>query len=354
MGQYNHLTYEQRKVIQKKFWQGTKTKIIAEELGVHVSTVIREIKRNKDDDGMYRAISAQQKYNTRRSQKRTPKLFKNEKLLLVVLEGLFKHWSPETISGRLKVEFPNMPEMWISRETIYKIIYMLYHEKGIELWKLLPRKRKKRENREHKRRSRLKIRVKDKKSIHERPKEVDLRETFGHWEGDTIVGKGHDGYLLTLLERKSQLYLSACMPDKSAESCIRAMQEAFDFIGNDMIKTITFDNGTEFSMFKEIEELFECDVYFADPYRPWQRGSNERANGLLRRFYPKGTSFKNLDEKELAKTIEKINSMPRKMLNYLTPYEVFFNKFVPQFCCTSILNLPTYFLLYKTSPAVYL
>lgn len=326
MGHYSHLTFSQRKVIQKRFWSKTKYKDIAEEIDVHPSTVKREIQRNLDDDGMYRAIFAQKKHNARRHKKQLSKLEKDETLKLLILEGILKHWSPEYIAGRLIHDFPDDPNMRISHELIYRWIYSLYHNEGIELWRYLPRKRKKRQKRQHRRKLRLKI--EGKKSIHDRPEEVEERQEIGHWEGDTVFGKNGDGYLVTLLERKSQLYLSAWMPDKSSESCLRAMQEAFGFIENNMVKTITFDNGTEFALFNEIEQMYECEVYFADPYSAWQRGSNERSNGLLRRYYPKGTSFKNLSEKELALNIKKINSMPRKMLNYLTPYEVFYNNSV--------------------------
>ena len=326
MGHYSHITFSMRKVIQKRYWSNTKFINIAEEIGIHPANVKREIDRNKDDDGMYRALSAQKKYDTRRSKQVYSKLFQNETLLLFVLEGILKHWSPEYISGRLIHHYPNDLTMRVSHELIYQWIYTLYHKEGIELWKYLPRKRKKRKKRQNKLTSRLKI--EGKKSIHNRPEEVEAKEEIGHWEGDTVFGKNNDGYVVTLLERKTQLYLSAWMPDKSTDSCLRALQEAVGSIPNEKFKTITFDNGSEFSSFNEIEQLFECEVYFADPYSSWQRGSNERSNGLLRRYYPKGTSFKNLNEKELARNIKKINSMPRKMLNFLTPYEVFFNNSV--------------------------
>lgn len=322
MRHYRHLSLDDRKVIQKMTWGNEKVSKIAKKLDRCSSTIKREIERGKSSDGFYRANEAHEKYLKRmHSKKRISKIEKNQSLMLFILEKILINWSPEYISGRLKILFPDDPSMRISYESIYQWLYSLYYKEDVQLWRYLPKKRRKRKKRHHKQQSRLII--KDKKSIHDRPEEVETRDEIGHWEGDTVVGKNNDGYIVTLLERKSRLYLTAWIPDKKAETCVRGMQEAFRDISNEKIKTITFDNGTEFAYFKEIEEIFECDVYFADPYSSWQRGSNEQANGLLRRFYPKGTSFKNIDEKNLERNNSRINSMPRKVLNFLTPYEVF-------------------------------
>jgi len=322
MGHYAHISFEERKVIQKRQWAGIKVKSIAEELHRDPSTILREIKRNISSDGFYRAYEAHQKYRHRCLRYDSSRIEKALELKLYILEKLFFRWSPEYIAGRLKIDFPDDEKMRISYESIYQWIYNAYHQDGIELWRYLPRKRRKRRNRVLKKQPRFVLQ--GKKSIHSRPEAVDSKCEIGHWEGDTVVGKSHDGFTVTLLERKTQLFLTAWMPDKRAETCVRAIVEAFDAIPNKMIKTITFDNGVEFSNFKIIEELLECEVYFADPYSAWQRGSNERSNGLLRRFYPKGTSFKNLSEKELAIVQSRINAMPRKALGYFTPHETFF------------------------------
>lgn len=320
---YTQFSLNDRKVIQKRLWKKTKISVIAEELQRHPSSIKREIERNKCEDGFYRAIIAHEKSNRRKTQKGISKIDKNVNLKLFILEKIFMRWSPEYISGRLPLYFPDDNSMRISYESIYQWIYGLYFSDGIMLWKYLPRKRRIRRKRESKLGTRIKIT--DKKNIKERPETVAAREEIGHWEGDTVVGKNNDGYIVTLLERATQLYLTAWMPDKRAETCVKTIVEAFGDIPNEYIKTITFDNGSEFAYFKSIEELFECDVYFADPYSSWQRGSNERSNGLLRRFFPKGTSFKDLNEIELALNQKRINYMPRKMLNFLTPYEVFYN-----------------------------
>jgi IS30 family transposase len=323
MGHYSQFNLHERKVIQKRLWQNTKHSIIAEELHRHTSSIIREVQRNKCEDGFYRAIYAHKKATRRHIRKGVSKIQRNENLMLYILEKLLLRWSPEYIAGRLQYDFPEDHSMRISYESIYQWIYGLYFTEGITLWMYLPRKRRIRKKRQCKLDTRLKIT--GKKNIKDRPAVVATREEFGHWEGDTVVGKNNDGYIVTLLERATQVYLTAPMQDKKGETCVKAIAEAFGDIQNEFIKTITFDNGTEFSCFKSVEELFECEVYFADPYSSWQRGSNERSNGLLRRFFPKGTSFKDMDEKELAIVVKRINTMPRKMLNFLTPYEVFFN-----------------------------
>ncbi len=323
MEHYAQFSFNERKVIQKRLWMHTKISIIAEELRRHPSSIKREIERNKCEDGLYRAFHAHEKSNRRKVRQGISKINQNETLKLFILEKILLRWSPEYIAGRLPYNYPDDNSMRISYESIYLWIYGLYFSDGITLWKYLPRKRRIRQKRESKLGTRIKIT--DKKNINDRPDAVEKREETGHWEGDTVVGKNNDGYVVTLLERVTQLYLTAWMPDKRAETCVKAIVEAFGEIPNDSIKTITFDNGTEFACFKSIEELFECDVYFADPYSSWQRGSNERSNGLLRRFFPKGTSFKGMNQIELAMSQKRINNMPRKMLNFLTPYEVFYN-----------------------------
>lgn len=328
MGHYEHFSLKQRKVIQKMSWSGKKLSDIAISLNRHPSSIKREIYRNKSEDGLYRAHEAHSKYLQRKSKIIFSKIHKNEKLRLFIIEKILRRWSPEYISGRLLIEFPDDLTMRISHESIYQWLYALYFAKNILLWKYLPRKRRKRNKRQDKTKSRISKPVKEKKSIHERPEEAEKKEEIGHWEGDTVVGKNNDGYTVTLLERVTQLYLTAWMPNKEAGTCVRAIIEAFGDIPNEKIKTITFDNGTEFANFTEIEELFECDVFFADPYSSWQRGSNERSNGLLRRFYPKGTSFKDMNEKVLEINTKKINYMPRKILNFLTPFEAFYNNFI--------------------------
>ncbi len=210
--------------------------------------------------------------------------------------------------------------MRISHEAIYQWIYEQI-TKGSDVYKYLVRGAKKRRKRANRRHSRCKI--PNRVSIHDRPEEIEQRQTMGHWEGDTVVGKGRSGYIVTLVERKSYYLAASLMENKKPETCNRAILEAFGDIENELIKTITFDNGTEFYQHSILVEALECSTYFADPYSSWQRGRNEHTNGILRRFFPKDCDFSNISQNEVDEAVRKINNRPRKSLDYRTPYEVF-------------------------------
>ena len=324
--QYKQIIFEERKVIQKMVWRGKTCIEISRELHRDPSTIYRELKRNRsEDDKMYRSVEAHEKALERKKRNSLigAKIQNNEYLLLYIVEKLFYKWTPEQISARLKIKHPGDRRNQISHETLYLWLYWLFRNIDVELYKLLPKSKRKRRKRCTKRERR--IIIKGKKSIHARPEEANNRTSIGHWEGDTIVGNKNEGYAVTLVDRKSR-FLTACkMENKSAESCARAVYEAFSDIPNNRINTITFDNGSEFALFKSIEESCECSVYFADPYCAWQRGTNENTNGLLRRYLPKSISLKNLHENELNSIVKLLNNRPRKVLNYLTPFEVFYN-----------------------------
>ena len=317
---YYHLLLKERHVIQKMLWKGEKICYIALLLNRSISTVKREIERNSCQDGFYRAVEAHKRYLSRRSVPKKCKIENNQKLLLYILEKiLVKHWSPLYISGQIAKDYRKDQSMRISYESIYQWLYKLYRNNKVILWKYLPRKRRKRRRREHINQSR--IIIADKKSIHIRTKEANLRKKVGHWEGDTIVGSKQNGYIATFVDKTTRFLVAAKMENAKSETCVKAINEAFGDIPNKYIKTITVDNGSEFAKFKNIEEIFECNVYFADPYSAWQRGLNEQTNSLIRRYLPKGTSFLNVDDKWLAKIVWEINTMPRKVLNFNSPYD---------------------------------
>ena len=208
--------------------------------------------------------------------------------------------------------------MQVSYETIYLWLYR-QKEKGIELYRLLRRTHKKRQKRQNKYNYRSQI--EGKKNISKRSNTANNRTEFGHWEGDLIESKGKDAYILTLVERKMGFLLSSKMDNKKSDTCYKAISEAFGEIPNDWIKSITFDNGLEFSEFKSMEELFETNVYFADPYCAWQRGTNENTNGLIRQYLPKKKSFKELTEECLQAIVNLLNKRPRKRLGFINPCE---------------------------------
>ena len=227
-------------------------------------------------------------------------------------------WSPEQISARAALE----GTLAISPEWVYQFIYA---DKAVggDLYRHLrcQRKRRKRYGSGRDRRGRIPDRV----GIEERPADVEKRETMGHWEGDTIIGKGHRGAAMTVVERKSRLVRIGKLPSKSAN----AMRQAFRRRLGPMVeavRSITFDNGKEFSQHRLIGEDLNSLTYFADPYASWQRGTNENTNGLIRQYLPKDRNLETLTGGEIRMIEHRINNRPRKCNGYLTPNEVAYNK----------------------------
>jgi len=270
----------------------------------------------------YNPYDAQKQYEQRRQDSKKRKINKDSILRNFIIKKLEAGKSPDAISGRLKLTHKKYPSMQISHESIYCWIYDEV-EQGSDLHKYLARGEKKRQRRLNKHKSRMKI--PERISIHKRPASVETRKYKGHWEGDTIVGKGHSGYIATLVERKSYFLAAGYMSDKKPESCNRAILEGFGNITNKKIKTITFDNGTEFYRHYVLKDALECKTYFADPFSSWQRGRNEHTNGILRKFFPKNMDFLKLTQNDVDEVVEKINNTPRKSLGYKTPYEVFYD-----------------------------
>ena len=317
---YEHLTLSDRKVIKKMLSEDKSLREIARYTGRHPSTISREIKRNKGAL-WYHPIHAQEKYVNRREEAKVRKLERNTELQNHVVELLKKGHSPDAISGRLKLTHRKLPDMQISHESIYTWIYSKAAT-GDDLYEHLARGIKKRHRRLNKQHSR--IQIPDRISIHSRPKSIENRCRLGHWEGDTILGKGQRGCIATLVERKTLFLAAGFMRNKEAETCNRAILEAYGNIPNKAIKTITFDNGSEFYKHTFLQEALECKVFFADPYSAWQRGINEHTNGLIRRYFPKGMSFLELTQNEVDEVVNKLNNTPRKSLGYKTPYEAFY------------------------------
>ena len=318
MMSYRHIDLDERIVISKNITERKSLRTIAELLGRSPSSISREIKRNYVEY-WYHPKKADEKRKIRRKESRHRKLDKNENLKNFVLDKLKDGYSPDSIAGRINLE--ELKAMSISHESIYTWLYKEARNGG-KCHEYLLGQRKKRQKRLKTNKNRLKI--PNRTSIGERPTEIEGREIFGHWEGDTIAGAAASGYLATVVERKTRFTASGFMKNKRAEICNRALCEAFADIPNLSIKSITFDNGLEFYYHENLKELFECDTYFADPYSPWQRGSNENANRILRRFFPKKTNFRYLTQDDVDKAVRKINSIPRKSLGYYTPYEAFF------------------------------
>ena len=319
---YKHFTLAERGKLELMVEQKMTYTAIADKLGRHRTSVMREIRRNKRKTG-YNAEQAHKQYLKRRKACRCKgKLNHHSPLREYVVEKIaLEGWTPELVDGRLALEHPDTPWMRVSHETIYRKIYTTGHYLDF-LREELPQARKKRRKRgqgKHRRGPSIRNRV----GIAERPAVVETRKELGHWEGDTVVGKNQDGFIVTLVERKSRLLAASKTQTKRADEVRQAVINALQDRPISWVKTITVDNGTEFADHQAISDELGVSIYYADPYSAYQRGSNEQVNGLIRRRLPKGTSFKGLTQQHLDEIVENINNRPRKCLGYRTPNEVF-------------------------------
>lgn len=317
---YGHLNIDERESILKMRSEQKDMTDIAKQLGRNKGTISRELSRNISSTGEYKPHLAQRYYRRRRAQSKEPyRLEENKRLRRYVIKKLKKYLSPEQISGRIEIDYPDETRMRVSPLTIYSWIQR-DKEAGGKYYKYLRQGHRKR--RKKKGSSRTQGQIPDRRPISERPKVVESREDIGHWEGDTVVGKSHGSFVATHVERKSRYLLVGKADDKTAESVNAITKQLFRKIPKSKRKTMTFDNGKEFAGFKELENAVGLVCYFADPYSSYQRGMNENTNGLLRQFFPKGTDFNQISEEEIDKAAALLNNRPRKCLNYRTPHEV--------------------------------
>ena len=313
---YKQLTYDQRCQIDTLKASGKSGREIGEQLGVHQSTTNRELKRNKGKRG-YRYKQAQAKSQERRAARKGIPRKMTAALKKQIEEKLALQWSPEQIAGWLKRE--NKDQAVISHESIYQ--YVLEDKKaGGSLYKNLRRKAKKYFKRINGKTRRGQI--KDRVGIEKRPAIVEERSRLGDWEGDTIVGKDHQGAIVSLVERKSRYTLLRKVEKRKAERVKMAITLALNPFKGLALKTLTYDNGKEFAEHAAISESLEVQTYFARPYHSWERGTNENTNGLVRQYFPKKTDFATLSEEDVARVQYLLNNRPRKCLGYRTPAEV--------------------------------
>ena len=293
---------------------------IASEIGVHKSTISRELRRNRGKKG-YRpkqvhVMAIERRTEVRKCVKLTPQVIAR------INECIRQDFSPEQVSGFLA----RMHHLRISHETIYQHI-LKDKAKGGNLYRHLRLSHKKRRKRysSHDRRGQIHGRI----SIDERPAVVDTRERIGDWEIDTIIGKKHKGALLTLVERKSKFTLIRKLEKKQTNPVAEA---AIDLLKpyEDTVCTITADNGQEFAHHESIKEHLQTTVYFAHPYHAWERGLCENTNGLIRQYFPKGLHFELITYNQVQMVMNRLNSRPRKTLGYKTPNEVFFQAVMTQ------------------------
>lgn len=322
---YTRLSAEEREEISCGIWAGESFSDIANRLERSPSTITREVwSQVKRKVHAYHAVPAHQAALDRRTSKgRKRKLDTHQQLRAYVYEKLKCEWSPEEIAERIQMDYPQDHTMRISHETIYQYLYCL--PRGAlkkELMKGLRQERKRRLSRAaiHSRRQR----IQDLISISERPKEAEGRTVPGHWEGDLVVGKGHASALGTLVERTTRFTLLVPLTDKDALAVSRAFARAFQRIPKEMRKTLTYDRGREMAKHKLFTAETKIQVYFADPYSPWQRGTNENTNGLIRQYFPKGTDFRGVTIEQVQRAEGRLNTRPRKALGFYTPLEKFY------------------------------
>lgn len=317
---YNRLTLEEREEISICLSHGMSYREIGRQLGRNVSTISREVTRNRILRG-YRASSAQNKAN-QRCYRKPRKLAVMPCLRHYVEKGLRKQWSPHQISARLKQQYPDDECMRVSAETIYTYIYILPRgELRRELISMLRQHHKKRRPRSRGQDRRGQI--PDMISIEERPAEVADRTIPGHWEGDLILGARHQTALGTLVERTTRTTLLVPLKSREASYVRKAFARRLKAIPKQMKLTLTYDRGKEMSEHRLFTEETKMQVYFAHPQSPWERGTNENTNGLIRQYFPKGTDFSQVSYYEIMKAQDRLNGRPRKVLDWKTPYEAF-------------------------------
>ena len=308
---YTQLTHEERYQIKALLDMECTQTEIADQLGVHKSTISREVRRNRGQRG-YRPKQAHEKALERREQKAQtsirPETWKR------VEEKLQMDWSPEQISGWLKKK--QLPT--VSPEWIYQYIYADKQASGTLYKHLRCQKKRRKRYGKYERRGTIPAR----KSIEERPEVVDLRERLGDWESDTIIGKGHQGAVVTLTERNSRFTLIRKVAQKSAELVAQAMIDLLSWVQH--LETITSDNGKEFAAHQKISKKLLIDFYFSHPYASWERGTNENTNGLIRQYLPKMRDLTTVTAQEEIMIMDRLNLRPRKCLDFSTPFEVFF------------------------------
>ena len=311
---YKQLTYEQRYLIYAVLKMGFSQAKIAELVGVHKSTISREVRRNQGQRG-YRPKQAHHKALKRRN-KAKPRISKAE--WQIIDDRLKEDWSPEQISNKLK----RLYGIQVSHEWIYHHVQEDKQQGG----KLYEHLRRPKKYRKYTGNGDQRGQIPNRTSIEERPEIVERRERIGDWEADTIIGRGHQGAVVTLVERKSRLLRMGLVKNRTKDSVKETM---IRLLCGFPVHTITCDNGKEFAAHEEIAEALNAAIYFAHPYASWERGTNENTNGLIRQYIPKGTNFKELDMEDIRFIENRLNLRPRKCIDFDLPMV-----FLKNHCCT--------------------
>jgi IS30 family transposase len=316
------LTLAEREAISRGLASGQSMRSIATELGRSPSTISREIGRNGDPKS-YRANQSDQSAWDRAHRPQTCKLVLNKTLAHLVADKLQHYWSPQQIAGWLKQTYPDQEDYQVSHETIYRSLFI--QARGAlkkELTQHLRRTRIMRRSRHHTLKDRDLGSIKDAIPIRERPAEVEDRAVPGHWEGDLLYGDANS-QIATLVERQTRYVMLVKVARKDSQTVVNALIKHARKLPDELYKSLTWDRGKEMAEHKRFTLATDVQVYFCDPQHPWQRGSNENTNGLLRQYFPKGMSLANYSQAKLNAVARQLNERPRKTLNYQTPAERF-------------------------------
>jgi len=312
------LSLVEREEISRALARGDSYRHIGRQLDRAASTISREVQRN-GGRGVYRAARAEQATWDRAKRPKPCKLAMQPRLRGIVADKLKLAWSPEQIAGWLKRRYPQDKSLQVSHETIYRSLFV--QGRGLlkrELLKHLRSGRKVRHGRPASGRSS----IVDPVTISERPAEVKDRAVPGHWEGDLIVGSKHS-YIATLVERQTRYVMLIKLENKKTETVLTALATQIQQLPVELRKSLTWDRGAELADHKNFTVSTDVQVYFCDPYSPWQRGSNENTNGLLRQYFPKGTNLSVHSQVELDRVARQLNERPRKTLDFESPAERF-------------------------------
>lgn len=321
---YTHLTIQEREMIFLYHSLGFSFRRIGRLIKRSPSTVMREIKRHSTKIKPYSPSLAQKSYHKNKQNCGRKRVLDTSPLKETVRKLFLEdQWSPEQIANRIKLE----KHITISYNTIYRSIYRGLFNKGFTKDSRGARRKLRRKGKP--RRKRLEDgrgKFNDAPTIHERPLEAENRKTLGHWEADTVIGAKGRACLVTLVDRKSRFLLTSKAAKKDALSVSNVIINLFSELPLGKRRTITPDRGSEFALYQKFSEATNIKCYFSDPQAPWQRGTNENTNGLLREYLPKGKDMTLIPDNYIQSFMHKLNTRPRKCLNWKTPYEVFYDK----------------------------
>jgi transposase, IS30 family len=315
---YTHLTpLERTELYRMRVLDKKSISSIAKEMNRSVGTISRELKRNLSQEQIYLPDTAQKLAEERRHQSKEKFGSVSESTIKEIRQHLENCYSPEQLSGRMKLAGKKS----VSYETIYQMIYADHKKLGICKQYLRQKQKRRRRKGSKQKRCIIPGRI----GIEERPAIADKKTEIGHWESDTMIGCNHDGVVVTHVDKASKYLVAGLAKNKTMEQINQVTIGLFENIKQEHRITMTFDNGREFCGHQKIGEKLELDTFFARPYHSWERGLNEHTNGLIRQFFPKDTNFKTVKPEEFQRVVDLINHRPRKSLGYRTPYEVFYS-----------------------------